>query len=162
MIFWLSILTCRLFQSTPSLRRATLTQRPHSFRCKVSIHALLAESDSKTGWKVGPSVGFNPRPPCGERPVSMWLLSTFLLFQSTPSLRRATGQLQQPFQHPEVSIHALLAESDHHVRPFQSGGIVFQSTPSLRRATIHRGRGLPAASGFNPRPPCGERPRHFA
>ena len=35
-------------------------------------------------------------------------------FLSTLSLRRATTQLQAAFKGPEISIHALLAESDGH------------------------------------------------
>nr|DAM28608.1 MAG TPA: Protein of unknown function (DUF1242) [Caudoviricetes sp.] len=33
---------------------------------------------------------FNPRPPCGERPEPCTCLYLRALFQSTPSLRRAT------------------------------------------------------------------------
>ena len=58
--------------------------------CGISIHALLAESDSATAtipplWK-----NFYPRSPCGER----------------QNLTRGRVQLQR------ISIHALLAESD--------------------------------------------------
>ena len=57
-------------------------------------------------------------------------------FQSTHSLRSATGAVNPHWSRPRVSIHALLAECDggQHV--------------------------LPACfSGFNPRTPCGVRPK---
>ena len=57
---------------------------------EVSIHALLAESD-----------GDRQGDPTACRP-----------FQSTPSLRRATGGACGGFLRGFVSIHALLAESD--------------------------------------------------
>ena len=57
---------------------------------KISIHALLAESDRT--WKMRLSViaDFYPRSPCGERPMQIIVV-----------VMRAL-----------ISIHALLAESD--------------------------------------------------
>ena len=59
---------------------------------KISIHALLAESDVKV---VDVGVGR-------------------LIFLSTLSLRRATPQATDTLNHWGISIHALLAESDLH------------------------------------------------
>ena len=57
----------------------------------------------------------------------------------------------------QISIHALLAESDGRPKRLKSRLCVFLSTLSLRRATL----GLPATSlahrDFYPRSPCGER-----
>ena len=55
------------FQSTPSLRRATGRLRKNRPFLRVSIHALLAESDPSSAPWTAKSFGFNPRPPCGER-----------------------------------------------------------------------------------------------
>ena len=41
---------------------------------------------------------------------------TGLLFLSTLSLRRATGALKHVHQTEEISIHALLAESDYYMQ----------------------------------------------
>ena len=57
-----------MFQSTPSLRRATVVESVNGFLLAVSIHALLAESDLQ-------------HLQAARRPFE---------FQSTPSLRRAT------------------------------------------------------------------------
>ena len=78
------------FQSTHSLRSATIDD-PHAGRAEaVSIHALLAECD----W--------------GGRPEK-W---RFRKFQSTHSLRSATRNGRIFRLDGDVSIHALLAECD--------------------------------------------------
>ena len=81
---------------------------------QISIHALLAESDT---WQRGSRityVDFYPRSPCGERrfnPLKTFIVLTFL---STLSLRRATPSSTRKFTNIIISIHALLAESDKH------------------------------------------------
>ena len=105
---------------------------------RISIHALLAESD--TPWGLNWCAGF--------------------LFLSTLSLRRATsttGDLAQTVSdfYPRspcgerlklsalhaivvvISIHALLAESDHARCPRPVIDKIFLSTLSLRRATLY-------------------------
>ena len=131
-----SFLDLVLFLSTLSLRRATLgnvevelpmwnfyPRSPCGERRSghpenhpsyaISIHALLAESDSK------------PKD----------LKSRRMVFLSTLSLRRATISPPNLSSISDISIHALLAESDadkHAQQPTQQG---FLSTLSLRRAT---------------------------
>ena len=100
----------------------------------ISIHALLAESDPGAKSRTPERDYFYPRSPCGERPYGrindisrLIFLSTLslrratygrindisrLIFLSTLSLRRATkGQLYTS-AYIQISIHALLAESD--------------------------------------------------
>ena len=101
------------FLSTLSLRRATtITGIIYSDR-KISIHALLAESDR-------PTAQLAVLPP---------------KFLSTLSLRRATDTAPVTGGGVTISIHALLAESDvrniYAVHWFST----FLSTLSLRRAT---------------------------
>ena len=78
------------FLSTLSLRRATRFRRVPQGLCEISIHALLAESDSWSVGKSSCSIYFYPRSPCGER---LW----------RDGKRR---------EYTPISIHALLAESD--------------------------------------------------
>ena len=124
------------FQSTHSLRSATPTKTRCVLSWPVSIHALLAECDRPRGRPRLSSMGFNPRTPCGVRPVIF-----------TEAFPRFTV----------VSIHALLAECD------LIGGCLgvftgrFQSTHSLRSATGLRNDIQDAGVGFNPRTPCGVR-----
>ena len=124
-----------IFLSTLSLRRATHVTVFLCTHRAISIHALLAESDSRppsASWvwwlflstlslrrATGstrklrmPPWNFYPRSPCGERRSSRMRLMGFLRFLSTLSLRRATlgGRLDALYL--VISIHALLAESD--------------------------------------------------
>ena len=61
--------------------------------------------------------------------------ASFRLFLSTLSLRRATGAFYEIVEDNNISIHALLAESDKKSRKFWALHPVFLSTLSLRRAT---------------------------
>ena len=129
----------------------------HLGGCKISIHALLAESDKIFLGGALASPNFYPRSPCGERPRFFWAARLPVL----------------------ISIHALLAESDA-ANPFlQMTTLQFLSTLSLRRAThysnttsqhvaflstlsLRRATGfMPYGAGllryFYPRSPCGER-----
>ena len=78
----------------------------------ISIHALLAESDRVSESRLCRYSDFYPRSPCGER-------------------RRAQAA---HYRNGQISIHALLAESDRRALP-----------------------GLPCIPHFYPRSPCGER-----
>ena len=84
-----------IFLSTLSLRRATLTFRRTEYKKRISIHALLAESDS-----------LYQQPVDGDR-----------RFLSTLSLRRATNVDSHGTAPFVISIHALLAESDSTQKP---------------------------------------------
>ena len=82
-------------------------------------------------------------------------------FQSTLSLRRATDLRRPVCQPGQISIHALLAESDLPPRCSSCMMVVFQSTLSLRRATGGVFRVKRIYIDFNPRSPCGERLLHW-
>ena len=148
---------CR-FLSTLSLRRATgggishlipskdfyprspCGERPQlkppvKSHAKISIHALLAESDIKNSEAV----------------------SKYMIFLSTLSLRRATDNLGTRFCEYCISIHALLAESDWSNRPVTMHTWRFLSTLSLRRATLNYFDFSGLWRDFYPRSPCGER-----
>ena len=146
------------FLSTLSLRRATLTYFKVA-KCRKN---------------------FYPRSPCGERLLSLVVCMRALGFLSTLSLRRATPRLigidtrsknfypRSPCgerqylvrgQRPnwEISIHALLAESDTHPIDVFVRVVKFLSTLSLRRATQQRRPRRGIQRYFYPRSPCGER-----
>ena len=152
-----AFIMCPLFLSTLSLRRATRCNGQRAGRKSISIHALLAESDS---------VLLNTR-------------SSTFRFLSTLSLRRATQaqSLKIPplrisihallaesdwargsrITYVEISIHALLAESDTPITFRHCTTYLFLSTLSLRRATSGTSRNLMDTLYFYPRSPCGER-----
>ena len=101
------------FLSTLSLRRATHLFASSGVDFAISIHALLAESDSQCRTLASGIYDFYPRSPCGER-------------QDT-RVQDHGGCL--------ISIHALLAESDDTSMPPTFIFAAFLSTLSLRRAT---------------------------
>ena len=148
---------------------------------RISIHALLAESDPRKAVTTrGNHRYFYPRSPCGERllrrfpNMSLRIISIHALlaesdggrcpprhrhgrFLSTLSLRRATLSQDYTEQPTDISIHALLAESDLDALCARCPGLKFLSTLSLRRATLISML-LPHRSlNFYPRSPCGER-----
>ena len=63
----------------------------------ISIHALLAESDSRTKTVTAEVSDFYPRSPCGERRITTITICTASKFLSTLSLRRATALRQLQF-----------------------------------------------------------------
>ena len=100
------------FQSTHSLRSATRNLSRFRIHPPVSIHALLAECDSKLLLNHFTTCSFNPRTPCGVRHAGFKRVADMRWFQSTHSLRSATEQLRHILTNSLVSIHALLAECD--------------------------------------------------
>ena len=80
-----------MFQSTHSLRSATLYRYCNVIDYTVSIHALLAECDSSAAADAFSVPGFNPRTPCGVRRSTSIPADTLSAFQSTHSLRSATA-----------------------------------------------------------------------
>ena len=72
---------------------------PQDLIAKISIHALLAESDSAPAGKRAGRYYFYPRSPCGERLANMSII----------------------YPIHGISIHALLAESDHRFCPIDRG-----------------------------------------
>ena len=111
------------------LRKITIT-------VDISIHALLAESDAPRFTPAASRRNFYPRSPCGERLFGRILSVSSGLFLSTLSLRRATPRKTEVPGAIEISIHALLAESDFVKQKFNTSSPKFLSTLSLRRATL--------------------------
>ena len=62
-----AVVSYSIFLSTLSLRRATMTDGSICFDSSISIHALLAESDSTSFIQPKDTPNFYPRSPCGER-----------------------------------------------------------------------------------------------
>ena len=86
--------TLTLFQSTPSARRATITQSQGCQAGKISIHALREEGDAASAMTPLHTGHFNPRSPWGERREQEIIIRAALEFQSTLSVGRATKGAQ--------------------------------------------------------------------
>ena len=166
------------YPRSPCGERLLLTVVPYG-QYKISIHALLAESDISQLQCIHGRKHFYPRSPCGERLFRQnyecfeWIISIHaLLAESDGWSLNINGAMK-------ISIHALLAESDRIKFKLDFVNQEFLSTLSLRRATglgvglyltteisIHA---LLAESdrlctilyscpgNFYPRSPCGER-----
>ena len=101
-----------LAESDVRLYRLSLIALP------ISIHALLAESDRQTYHQCQKDCRFLST--LSLRRATACITITIIctvLFLSTLSLRRATHYSLNLPSKPIISIHALLAESDHSVRP---------------------------------------------
>ena len=97
--------------------RSPCGERPHSTKKQVeywiiSIHALLAESDLPQSAKVGVGVSFLSTLSLRRATVFILYPDSAPTFLSTLSLRRATFLPLHTRQRTQISIHALLAESD--------------------------------------------------
>ena len=191
-----------IFLSTLSLRRATSQQPAGTTRTtyfyprspcgerqmklnrtasRFTFLSTLSLRRATSAPSITPAASrnFYPRSPCGERPHKKKINPASQTFLSTLSLRRATSSQSSAKSTPEISIHALLAESDGLRQPPHWKSWLFLSTLSLRRATyvtliqnsprsflstlsLRRATCFSRFHGyghsyFYPRSPCGER-----
>ena len=151
------------FLSTLSLRRATPSIQVQHLPKSISIHALLAESDSPARVAPTASRNFYPRSPCGERLIKkeQKTLHAAYFYPRSPCGERHSASYSYRSGHP-ISIHALLAESDHIGKARIERIDRFLSTLSLRRATRVLEVTRNAQTDFYPRSPCGERLDYYA
>ena len=170
------------FLSTLSLRRATAARINTGTHCQnfyprspcgerrqqrrvgchancISIHALLAESDKLAacdgladavflstlslrrataleGVVTFQQYDFYPRSPCGERRIKLRVSMSFVDISIHALLAESDHEIQwEDIRYESISIHALLAESDLDRLTDFTRDAVFLSTLSLRRAT---------------------------
>ena len=124
---------------------------------RISIHALLAESDAGTVVQLQCILDFYPRSPCGERLFDAMEIVIIVVFLSTLSLRRATKLIACR----NGQLHDFYPRSPCGERPAGVNSMLtliqFLSTLSLRRATRIWIMQLSVTADFYPRSPCGER-----
>ena len=150
-----------IFLSTLSLRRATRAPNPHPCLRSISIHALLAESDADTSehFKVI-KIFLSTLSLRRATTDGSICLDSRLLFLSTLSLRRATKVRVVEPGLLNISIHALLAESDVGVAESADTGDI--SIHALLAESDPRPPAPPRREFFfYSRSPCGERRYHF-
>ena len=146
----------------------------------ISIHALRGEGDSYRKSRKDYENNFNPRPPWGGRPRIQCFVKALKIFQSTPSVGRATIIfLCISLYRSVISIHALRGEGDNcsrlsfsehyyfNPRPPWGGRLLSMYSKHIEIViSIHalRGEGdaririrIPVIENFNPRPPWGGR-----
>ena len=147
-----------LFLSTLSLRRATGGKIHNPGEILISIHALLAESDSPAPKASSTCLIFLSTLSLRRATDDHTTTNTSTTFLSTLSLRRATGG---PGGQNAVILY-FYPRSPCGERPKEAlqkvKEVEFLSTLSLRRATKSPANSGPCIRYFYPRSPCGERP----
>ena len=166
------------FLSTLSLRRATSPHRPAPASVRISIHALLAESDNTLFPNVKEVEYFYPRSPCGERPPKHEVCRGGINFYPrSPCGERPVRVVRtcwSPYFYPrspcgERPVRVVRTCWSPYFYPRSPCGerhgqdvllpaaLEFLSTLSLRRATIGGSTNQTHKINFYPRSPCGER-----
>ena len=102
----------------------------------ISIHAPMRGATRPFLWRRWSGLYFNPRPPCGGRPLAGKILALRSGFQSTPPMRGATLCSKESADRPGISIHAPHAGGDDKPNRLLDKLKEFQSTPPMRGATI--------------------------
>ena len=122
---------CSLFQSTPSVKRATKDIDDFNKKVSISIHTLCEEGDDKFFFNFFKKFLFQSTPSV-KRATRLYAYCDDIvkLFQSTPSVKRAT-----------------LYYND-----YKNKYIAFQSTPSVKRATRLSDKSIISSTNFNPHP----------
>ena len=124
----------------------------------ISIHALLAESDSKDPCIHTSCWNFYPRSPCGERPYLNCFVQKHTEKISIHALLAESDHYDNYNLHcVEISIHALLAESDKRSFFKRLFGIHISIHALLAESDVAPVLAVGRARYFYPRSPCGER-----
>ena len=105
-----------------------------------------------------PAADFNPRSPCGERRLRRQRQHPQGRFQSTLPMRGATWAAAQAAKAREISIHAPHAGSDLAGQPQTMVDHISIHAPHAGSDSFHVSI-IFLIYDFNPRSPCGERPR---
>ena len=131
---------CNCCISIHALLAESDREKPRQTRTdtSISIHALLAESDSALYWFSIADRYFYPRSPCGERPRTPLKCTEWDYFYPRSPCGERREYLLIVGVMDNISIHALLAESDSRHTRTNRNDTRFLSTLSLRRATFAR------------------------
>ena len=173
-------LCSKQFQSTHPLRGATIPGVSERTYTDISIHAPLAGCDLPRGHRRPRQKDFNPRTPCGVRPLDAYTCRCSMCISIHAPLAGCDNYRLQDVLCGDISIHAPLAGCDAKNAADEIVVTLFQSTHPLRGATtrhllvsfqnyisIHAPlagcdpggyRAERLEPHFNPRTPCGVRP----
>ena len=156
----MTITTCIVlrFLSTLSLRRATQPDKYNKLAGVFLSTLSLRRATGTASAKGHSDCNFYPRSPCGERRGCGQYCIRAREISIHALLAESDSSVKWQFKrYINISIHALLAESDSAHFYTVPAVLEFLSTLSLRRATrAHKKKPM---QGFNfyPRSPCGER-----
>ena len=155
-IRWSLLFLSQSFLSTLSLRRATVTPKLRPTFLRFLSTLSLRRATSNVFEKYNSVQHFYPRSPCGERLLQNHIFFRHNLFLSTLSLRRATRAANCQQRNHQISIHALLAESDVGQKRLRQK-LAISIHALLAESDVGASEGAIAGDYFYPRSPCGER-----
>ncbi len=147
----------RKFQSTRPVRGATFGYVSESSASRFQSTRPVRGATAPI-WANSRLMCFNPRAPCGARPTLEIYPSAICMFQSTRPVRGATtsrtiGTVSDEFQ----STRPVRGATDALRRHLQAGDVSIHAPRAGRDQTARLQRAK--TGGFNPRAPCGARPR---
>ena len=145
------------FLSTLSLRRATPGPKSRTPDKYYFYPRSPCGERHNTDLRECLRPDFYPRSPCGERPYSQHVKRPSGYFYPRSPCGERRLDVTIIGRTWDISIHALLAESDIKSAPMKPARLLFLSTLSLRRATVAPVLAVGRARYFYPRSPCGER-----
>ena len=147
-----------IFLSTLSLRRATILLLSDCITTQISIHALLAESDTLILFLAFMPYDFYPRSPCGERPLPALLICPPRdFYPRSPCGERPLGPSRLApgaYFYPRSPCGERPVMAD----PLMCNLYFYPRSPCGERQAIYPSS-TPPKEYFYPRSPCGERPR---
>ena len=124
----------------------------------ISIHALLAESDAAIFFLYCAFPYFYPRSPCGERRFHFNAGQHICVISIHALLAEIAAAAGEHRGRPQISIHALLAESDVRCRVGSVRPSNFYPRSPCGERPCWRWDNPNTKPNFYPRSPCGERP----
>ena len=145
----------RHYRGAAELAHAGERQRYHPG--EISIHALLAESDHLLLFRQSDLQFLSTLSLRRATGGKQSFIRMDRIFLSTLSLRRATGLAGKVEDAINISIHALLAESDHDWPPVRDIIQWISIHALLAESDMIHPRLCNAKLNFYPRSPCGER-----
>ena len=147
-----------LFQPTLPVRGATALLHGFQFVKDISTHAPRAGSDI-AGVEASSGARISTHAPrAGSDPSFLPCVSHSRRFQPTLPVRGATDQLDSAFNGPDISTHAPRAGSDSFRLNPLVRILISTHAPRAGSDWVERAKS-PVRTDFNPRSPCGERPK---
>ena len=156
MVDLVSIVTNKDFYPRSPCGERLIVKIRGSVRPDISIHALLAESDTRHGsCRRRLSISIHALLAESDGGVRSSCFGR-IIFLSTLSLRRATSNGGNHYSYIRISIHALLAESDQ-LPKIGKCACAISIHALLAESDDRQRKRHPHPLDFYPRSPCGER-----
>ena len=145
------------FHSTPSVGRATKCLCISLYRSVISIHALRGEGDTAGFISQTSRSHFNPRPPWGGRQIDYKDLGHYSIISIHALRGEGDAEAMTALGAWNISIHALRGEGDGRAISPNPTAAHFNPRPPWGGRLVWFILFSSSSSYFNPRPPWGGR-----